>query len=935
MPLSPGTKLGVYELTGPLGAGGMGEVWRARDTRLQRDVAIKVLPEALADEPERLGRLMREAQALASLNHPNIAQIHGLEESGGIRALVMELVDGEDLSALIARGAMPFAEALPIAKQIAEALEAAHEQGIIHRDLKPANVKVRRDGAVKVLDFGLAKVMDPLAAASGGRAGGDLALSPTLTARATQAGVILGTAAYMSPEQARGRAVDRRADIWAFGAVLYEMLTGRRAFEGEDVSFTLANVLKEGVDWSALPADLPPGVRRLLRRCLEKDPRRRLASMADARLELEDTETAGATGAATGSGAWASGTGSGAAAPARRALSLPVALGIAAAAALLTAGLMRAFAPATAPVAQAAHGVTRLAVALAENDEVVDTNRVPLALSPDGSMLAFVARHDGIQQLCLRRFTERDPVPLPGTEGATMPFFSPDGQWIAFFAQTKLKRIAVGGAAMQIVTADAPDPRGGAWGRDGVIYFAPTNMSGLFKVPASGGVATALTTLDSDKGEISHRWPQVLPDGQALLFTIWTGPGMDERRVVMQSIATGERHDLVAGGDSARYLPGGAGGRDLPGTAGPSTTGHLLYGRMDNLFAIPWDPSVTDLSGAVPITLPEHPRLENEGAADYDVSAGGTLAYLTGGPARYLQRVVWVDRSGRTEALPIPERDYGSVVLSPDGRRAAVQVTEGTIGIWIYDFERHTFTPFATGPGSSQAPIWTPDGRRILYRGTRRGQRDIYAKPSDGTGEEVRLTTGVGRSLTPTSVSADGRWLVFTGLSGMVGGDNMIWRLRIDGAGGAKPEPMLPPSDRLNDGQISPDSRSMAYSSALSGRAEIYVMPFPGPGASQQVSVDGGFEPLWSRDGRTLYFQNGDVLTEVEVTLGTPPRFGRPRPLYEGRFRRSANGNTPWSLSPDGQRFLRVQQAQPDAPIDRIDVVLGWGGQVARGAAGS
>jgi len=911
MPLTPGTKLGVYELVGPLGAGGMGEVWRARDTRLQRDVAIKVLPEALATEPERLARLMREAQALASLNHPNIAQIHGLEESGGVRALVMELVDGDDLSVLIARGAMPVGEALPLAKQIAEALEAAHEQGIIHRDLKPANVKVRRDGTVKVLDFGLAKVMDPLASASGSRPGGELGLSPTLTAQATRAGVILGTAAYMSPEQARGRAVDRRADVWAFGAVLYEMLTGRRAFEGEDVSFTLANVLKEDVDWRPLPADLPPGVRRLLRRCLEKDPRRRLASMADARLEMEDTETASATGPS----AIASD-------PGRRGLSLPLALGLVAAAALGTAALMRSISPAPAAIPLAAPGVTRLAVALPENDEVINTNIAPLAISPDGSMLVFAGRHDGVQQLLLRRLTERDPVPLPGTESGVMPFFSPDGQWIAFFAGTKLKRIAVGGAALQIVAPDVPDARGGAWGKDGVIYYSPTNMSGLFKVPASGGGATPLTTLDSDKGEISHRWPQVLPDGKSLLFTIWTGPGMDERRIVVQSLKTGERHDLVAGGDSVRYLPG-----------------YLLYGRMDNLFAIPWDPSVKDLSGAVPITLPEHPRLENEGSSVFDVSAGGTLAYIAGGPGRYLQRVVWVDRSGRTEPLQLPERDYGSVVLSPDGRRAAVQVTEGTIGIWIYDFERHTFTPFTTGPGSSQAPIWTPDGQRILYRGTRRGQRDIYSKSSDGTGEEVRLTAGVGRSLTPTSVSADGRWLVFSGLSGMLGGDSVIWRLRIDGAGGGaadrsgdvKPEPMLSPSDKLNDGQISPDGRSMAYSSAISGRGEVYVMPFPGPGASQQVSVDGGQEPLWSHDGRTLYFQVGEVMTEVDVVPGAPPRFGRPRPVYTGRFRRSANGNTPWSLSPDGQRFLRVQQAQPDGPMNRIDVVLGWGGQVERG----
>jgi eukaryotic-like serine/threonine-protein kinase len=892
MPLFPGTKLGVYELSGLLGAGGMGEVWRARDTRLQRDVAIKVLPDLVAAEPERLARLTREAQTLASLNHPNIAQIHGFEESGGVRALVMELVEGEDLSAAIARGPMPLAEALPIARQIADALEAAHEQGVIHRDLKPANVKLRADGAVKVLDFGLAKVLDPLTGASGGWSG-NLADSPTLSARATRAGVILGTAAYMAPEQARGRAVDRRADIWAFGVVLYEMLTGRRAFEGDDVSITLANVLKDDVDWRPLPSDLPAGVRRLLRRCLEKDPRRRLASMADARLEMEDAEPAGPE-ASVGA--------------ARRGVGLPLAFGLAAAAALLTAVVQRALAPAPAPP-RASAGVTRLSVALPENDQVAETPMMPLALSPDGSMLAFVARHDGVQQLWLRRLAEPDALALPGTEGAQSPFFSPDGQWIAFFAQTKIKRIAVGGAALQVVASDVPDPRGGAWGVDGFIYFTPTNMTGLFKVPASGGTATALTTLDSDKGEISHRWPQVLPDGRTLLFTIWTGPGMDECRIVTQSLATGERHALVPG-SGASYLP----------------TGHLLYGRMDTLFVVPWQPSVTDLGAAVPATLPEHPRVENEGAAAFAVSPGGTLAYLPGGAARYAQRVVWVDRSGHVEPLPIPERDYASVALSPDGRRAAVQVAEGTVGIWIFDLERRTFAPLTTGPGSSQAPLWTPDGGRILYRGTRRGQRDIYAKASDGTGEEVRLTAGVGRSLTPTSVSSDGGWLVFSGLSGTSGGDRVIWRLRLDGAG--QPEPMLPPADGLNDGQISPDGRSMAYESNLSGRPEIYVMPFPGPGASQQVSVDGGNEQLWSRDGRTLYFQNGDVLMEVDVTPGTPPRFGRPRPLYEGRYRPNLNGNTPWSISPDGQRFLRVQQAQPDAPINRIDVVLGWGSQV-------
>ncbi|HEV8202011.1 MAG TPA: protein kinase, partial [Candidatus Polarisedimenticolia bacterium] len=437
MSLTPGTRLGVYELLGPLGAGGMGEVWRARDTRLQRDVAIKVLPEALATEPERLGRLMREAQALAALNHPNIAAIYGLEESGSVRALVMELVEGDDLSVLIARGAMPVGEALPIAQQIAEALEAAHEQGIIHRDLKPANVKVRRDGTVKVLDFGLAKVMDPLASASGGR---ELGLSPTLTAQATRAGVILGTAAYMSPEQARGRAVDRRADVWAFGAVLYEMLTGRLAFEGDDVSLTLANVLKQDVDWGSLPADLPPAVRRLLRRSLEKDPRRRLASMADARLDLEDTEPAGTVGAGASS--------PGAAAGVRRGVSPRVAVGLGAVAALAVVAAAALGVVYYRTVSKAPQ-VIRAFVPPPEKGSfrfVGGGNLGPATLSPDGRMLAFSAQGaDGVQALYVRALEASAPRMLAGTTGAGMPFWSPDSHNIGFYADGQLKRIAAAG----------------------------------------------------------------------------------------------------------------------------------------------------------------------------------------------------------------------------------------------------------------------------------------------------------------------------------------------------------------------------------------------------------------------------------------------------------------------------------------------------------
>jgi hypothetical protein len=506
MPLAPGTKLGVYELVAPLGAGGMGEVWRARDTRLQRDVAIKVLPEALATEPERLARLMREAQALASLNHPNIAQIHGLEESGGVRALVMELVEGDDLSDVIGRGAMPFAEALPIARQIAEALEAAHEQGIIHRDLKPANVKVRRDGAVKVLDFGLAKVMDPLASGPGGRAGSELGASPTLTAQATRAGVILGTAAYMSPEQARGRAVDRRADVWAFGVVLYEMLTGRRAFEGEDVSYTLANVLKENVDWGPLPADLPPGVRRLLRRSLEKDPRRRLASMADARLELDDTEpAAGVAGVAAAPGASPS-----------RGMSRRLALGLAAAAAVLVAAFAFAVGVLYDRSAAKEPQVVRAFIPPPEKSTfrfVGGGNVGPMSVSPDGRMVAFTAQGpDGIQ-LYVRAFESLTPQVLPGTTGGAMPFWSPDSRNIGFYADGQLKRIAAVGGPAQTICDVGVVGRGGSWSRDGVIVFAPSPSGPLHQVRDSGGQSTPVTQLDTAKGETSHRWPQFLPDG--------------------------------------------------------------------------------------------------------------------------------------------------------------------------------------------------------------------------------------------------------------------------------------------------------------------------------------------------------------------------------------------------------------------------------------
>jgi serine/threonine-protein kinase len=896
MAFPPGTLVGCYEVVSMIGAGGMGEVYRARDTRLNRDVALKVLPELFTADPDRYARFTREAQTLAALNHPNIAHVHGLEESqAGVRALIMELVEGEDLSAVIARGPIPLADALAIARQIADALEAAHEHGIVHRDLKPANIKLRADGTVKVLDFGLAKAMDPV-----GQSSLDAMNSPTLTVRGTQMGIIVGTAAYMAPEQARGKAVDRRADIWAFGVVLFEMLTGAQAFKGDDTSEVLATVLKSEPDWRALPPDLPGSIKRLLRRCLEKDPRKRLSAIGDARLELDESDPApGAIVDALGVSR-------------RRSIGVNAALGLVVVAVLATVGVGRLWWRSGAGAGAAVIGTPHLSFMVPDGHEVGDAGRAPLAVSPDGQRIVFVDDSLGQTQLYLRALADPRPKALAGTEGAHSPFFSPDGEWIAFFAQEKIKKVAVGGTSVQVVAEGAPEPRGGAWARDGQIYFAPTNISGIWKVPAAGGTAVELTKLDRTHGEISHRWPSVLPDGQTLLFSIWTGPGPDERQIVAQTLATGDRRVLVRGGDNARYV----------------SAGYLIYARLDDLFAVSWHPSDDRVAGAAPVALAEHPRLENEGAAAYDISATGTLVCVTGGAARYAQRLVWIDRTGKTDSVPLPHRDYESAWISPDGRQALVQIREGTMGLWIYDFARQTLTPIATTGGSSQSGGWTPDGKAIIYRGTRNGERNLYWRAADGTGDEQRLTKGEGSPST-NSVSPDGRSLVYHEIGGKSGA-GAILVLPLDGARPATPRVLV--TGGAANGQVSPDGRWLAYQQIESGGHEVYVQPFPGPGPRTRISTAGGHDVLWSRDGKELFYLTGDRLLAVDVSASPVFSVGAPRLVIHGRYRPAPNGMTPFSISPDGRRFLRVQQAEPERPLDRIDVVLNWLAEVKAAA---
>jgi serine/threonine-protein kinase len=908
MSLSPGARVGAYEVKALLGEGGMGQVYRARDTKLNRDVAIKVLPDLFATDADRLARFTREAQALAALNHPNIAAIYGIED----RALVMELVEGEDLSTQIARGPIPFAEALPIARQIADALDAAHAQGIIHRDLKPANIKVRPDGTVKVLDFGLAKAIGPSQTEGPyDRPEGALTNSPTLTARATQMGMIIGTAAYMAPEQAKGRPVDRRADVWAFGCVLYEMLTGRRAFEGEDITDTLAAIVRGEPDWARLPAGLPPTARVLIERCLIKDRTDRLADMSVVRFLLSDT-------AKTMSGAAAQPTVSApAAAPApRRIAPLLLVAATAAVAIVATYGFTRWLGPA-ASGSNGAGGLAHVSIAMPEGDEIGEAFLRPLAISDDGARVAFVRFRDGKTKIYVRTLSEPTARVLEGTDGGASPFFSPDGQWVGFFAGAKLRRIAVGGAALQVL-ADAPVQRGGSWSTDGFIYFAPTNSGTIWRVPQDGsGPATEVTRKDPASGEINHRWPHVVPGTNTLLFGVWKGPGDDEQGIAMQTIGTAGHHLLVGGANAPRYA---------------TAPGVLIYSHLGELFAVRWRPTDTSLGQAVPVAMPELTSDSggNEGSGNYAVSRDGTLAYISGGRGRDIKRLVWIDRAGKVEPSAWPERVYENVTIGPDGTRAIVQIKEGKTGLWMADLARHTLTPIGSNvPGSSQAPLWTHDGARVIYRATRKGLRNLYWRAADGSGDEEALTSKPDVVQAPTSVTPDGEWVVFN--EGSAQATAGVWMVRLVNQGGDRtPRPVFTPSAGESDGQISPNGKWIAFQAPVSSRQETFVAPFPGPGPRQQISNGGGAEPLWSRDGRELFFQSGVGLMGVTVTPGPTLSASAPRVVHEGHFLASINGITPYTITKDGRRFLRVQQVDPARVITHVSLVLNWFEEVAR-----
>lgn len=876
-----GRTVAHYRIVEKIGAGGMGVVYRAQDTKLAREVAIKVLPEVFAQDPERLERFQREAQLLASLDHPNIAAIHGLEESGDLHYLVLELVPGGTLAEQLALGPMDVAASLRICVQIAEALEAAHQNGVIHRDIKPANIKVTPENKVKVLDFGLAKAF-----ASEGLSP-DFSTLSRVAATATQEGVIRGTPSYMSPEQARGKTVDKRTDIWAFGCVMYELLTGRRAFPGQTISDTIAGILNEVPDWRALPEATPAGIRCLLRRCLEKDSRRRLHDIGDARIEIEDA-IASPLPVAGKKTTWTT----------LRDHPIRLSLAVMMVCALAISFFVWKLQPTSLP----SHGpVMRFTVTLPSTERLTGMDFPSIAISPAGSHLAYVASRGGTSQLFLRRMDSLQSEPISGTEQALGPFFSPDGHWIGFFAGGKLMKVSIQGGAPASLCY-APIGFGAVWGRDDTITFAPTGGSGLLQVPSGGGTPRAVTRLNSEKGEISHRWPDLLPDGKTVLFTVGALGSWDDAQIVAQSLQTGERHILIVGGTSPHYVP----------------TGNLIYVRGGTLLAVPFDVAQSKVTGPPVAVLPRVWE-SVDGAAQLSTSPLGHLVYVPGGPPGSMHTLVWVSRKNDVEPLAAPPDAYSDPRLAPDGRRLAVTITRTSENVWIYDIPTGNFTQL-TFDGNNSMPVWMPpDGARLAFASNRTGPLNLFWRRTDEGGSDERLTTSELLQV-PCSWLPGGRGLVFVENSPTTGRD--IRMLSMDGDLSIRPV-LQSPSNETGPA-LSPDGRWLAYVSDESGRNEVYVSSFPGAQGKWQVSVDGGTEPLWSHDGSEIFYRIGNHLMAARIT--TTPSFKRntPQSLFEGAYDRGKASRPAYDVSADGARFLFVRSGDKESAPIELEVILEW-----------
>ncbi len=915
MPLSPGARLGAYEILARLGAGGMGEVYRARDTRLGRDVAIKILPEAFAADPERLARFEREARILAALSHPNIAVVYGLErlrphraEDGQIRgevsasvrlgggapaplnddghqALVMELVEGEDLAQRLARGPVPLAESLAIARQIVDALDAAHERGIVHRDLKPANIVIRPDGVVKVLDFGLAKAIE-------GPGGSDTALSqsPTLTSPVmlTGAGMILGTAAYMSPEQARGKPADKRVDIWAFGCVLFEMVTGERPFTGDTLTETLAAILERSIDWTTLPAATPDNVRSVLRRTLEKDPRRRLRDIADVRLELDEAPPSAprppdATSRRTGIG-W------------------PLAL---VATAVVAAGI--AWYVAARGAAPGARAVARLSVTA--DGPLVGQGEQAIAISADGRQLAYVAEVDGRRQLFLRAIDCFEATPIPGTEEADEPAFSPDGRWLAFEANRRLKRVATGGGR-PLDVCETAGTHGLSWASNTELLFTNGPVSAVFRVAVDGGKPVQVTKLAPR--DLEHRYPAILPGGKALLYTEvldTDSTPADIGHVVVESLETGERHQVTQA-VWAQYVP----------------TGHVIYAVGDAVFALPFDLARLEATGE-PKLLLQGVRASGSGVPLAAVSATGSLAYVPGHPDERHADLVWVDRAGRESPTGFSGVILVAPRLAPDSGRVIVangsEASSADVDLWLFDLARGSRTRLTRGAASLSA--WAPDGERFAYSISDNGPAQVYVRrigasgSAAGTGDDEPLAAGPDTNFA-LSWSPDGTYVAGVSVNA-AHASNDIWVYGVGDPSASRP--FIATEFREGAPTFSPDGKWVAFASLKSGQSEIYMQPFPGPGQEWTISTDGGNEPVWARGSGQLFYRRGDAMMVVDITTSPAVVVGRPRQLFAGPYDRTLASWPDYDATPDGQRLLMIRE-RPLEPVSRINVVLNW-----------
>jgi len=886
-----GHTISHYKVLEKIGQGGMGEVYRAEDTTLKREVAIKVLPEQFTKDPQRLARFEREAQLLAQLNHPNIAAIHSFEHADDVHFLVLELVEGETLAERVARGPVPVEEALEVCRQIAQGIEAAHEKGVIHRDLKPANVKLTPEGTIKILDFGLAKAFEAEIPAA------DISHSPTLTEEMTRAGAILGTAAYMSPEQARGKPVDKRADVWAFGVVLYELLTGKRAFGGENVTDTLAKVLEGEPKWDALPGVLPSTIRFLISRCLQKDPGKRLQHIDGARILIEEALTGETTASAIGLG--------GTVQPTRRLWAMAVGLVVLTA---IVAGLAvwLLVQPSSPEQSQ-----DRFVIRPSPPVVLASTNSKEVAISPDGRQLVYIGFGEGGSQLYLRSLDDFADRPIPGTANPFgTVFFSHDGESIGFFAEGKLKRTSLAGGSPITLCDAPPGAQSGDWFEDTIVFTANLESGqGLYRVSANGGEPEMLATVNLEEGEVGYLLPDFLPDGKDLLFTIRSSAGF---QTALLSLETGERKVVLENARQARYL----------------STGHLVYEQSGtgNLMVVPFDLVALEVTGdSVPVV--QGVRQSIPSYVDYAISNNGTLVYVPGSGAQHEHSLVWVDREGRETLVTEEKKDYRVPRISPDGKLISASVGDPAANqLWIYDLEAESLSRLTFEEERSGSSAWSPDSKWLIFQSGRDGAQGMVRQPADRSVSQERLTSTPNSRQMPNSWSTDGRFLAFTNQPGPTGTPD-IGILALEGDN--EPEHIIATSALECCPKFSPDGKWLAYVSDESTQIQVYVRPFPGPEVKWLISEEdeGGGQPVWSPDGRELFYRSGDKTMVVSIqTQDQTLRPGSPRVLFEGQYvsHSSPPGFQYYDISPDGKRFVMLKEANMSEAQGQINVVQNW-----------